>query len=109
MAREFAKAFYHSKQWEQTRDAYMRMPVRTSRGICPPGMCERCFSRGVLRPARIVHHKEHLNPSNIGDPNVTLSFDNLMRVCMDCHAELHYPGEPPRVAFTPDGRVIEIG
>lgn len=111
VARSFSRAFYHSKAWVSARDAYMRTPVRVpGRGTCPPGMCERCFSMGRLRPAEIVHHKVFLTPENVGDPSVTLSFDNLMRVCRDCHAEIHYPGESePRVAFGPDGRVMRIG
>lgn len=115
MAKEFARAFYKSRAWEKAREAYMRKPVHVQgRGICPPGMCERCFARGRLRPARVVHHRTWLTPDNIGDPNVTLGFDNLMRVCADCHAELHasmHEGEAqePRVAFTPDGKVMRIG
>ena len=38
---------------------------------------------------RIVHHKIHLDADNIGDPNVTLNWDNLELVCMDCHAAEH--------------------
>lgn len=74
-------------------------------------MCERCFERGRLVPAEIVHHIQHLSPENIGDPEVSLSFGNLMRVCRDCHAELHYPDQSytPRVSFDENGRVIPIG
>lgn len=88
----------------------MREPVASPDGrTCPPGMCERCFERGRVVPAEIVHHRVHLTPMNIGDPEVTLSFSNLMRVCRDCHAEIHYPDDyTPRVAFDAAGRVIEI-
>ena len=74
-------------------------------------MCERCFSKGVLKPAEIVHHVIHLTPSNITDPNVSLAFSNLMRVCRDCHAELHSSeaSYKPRVAFDENGRVIPLG
>lgn len=88
----------------------MRSIVDTDRGLCPPGMCERCFSRGVLKPAEIVHHVIHLTPSNITDPNVSLAFSNLMRVCRDCHAELHNPYcFEQRVAFDENGRVVPLG
>lgn len=112
MARDFARAFYHSKAWKTAREAYMSTTVMSSDGrICPPGMCERCFERGKLVPAEIVHHIRYLSPENIGDHEVSLSFDNLMRVCRDCHAELHYPGQSytPRVSFDDNGRVIPIG
>ncbi len=111
MARDFARAFYHSAAWKRTRDAYMRTPVRVLDGrMCPPGMCERCFERGRLVPAEIIHHRTHLNPENISDPEITTSFGNLMRVCRDCHSEIHYPdGYEPRVSFTPDGKVVQLG
>ena len=89
----------------------MSSTVMSSDGrICPPGMCERCFERGRLVPAEIVHHIRHLSPENIGDPEVSLSFGNLMRVCRDCHAELHYPDQSytPRVSFDENGRVIPL-
>lgn len=50
-------------------------------------ICERCG-----RLATIAHHKIHLNPSNINDPNITLNWDNLMAVCLDCHNSLHGNG-----------------
>lgn len=111
MAKPWAVGFYHSKSWRRTREAYMSALVDTERGPCPPGMCERCFSRGTLKPAEIVHHRVHLTPGNIGDPNVSLAFSNLMRVCRDCHAELHGYADDyrPRVAFDENGRVIPLG
>ena len=109
MAQPWAMAFYHSGQWTSTREAYMRLPVETESGTCPPGMCERCFSMGVLRPANTVHHIEWLTPDTIGDPGRALSFSNLMRVCMDCHAALHSGEEAPRVAFDDEGNVVRLG
>ena len=111
MAKPFAVKFYHSRSWKHTRDAYMRAVVDTDRGPCPPGMCERCFSKGVFKPAEIVHHVTELDPENITDPRVALDFSNLMRVCRDCHAEIHSPTDDykPRVAFDENGRVIPLG
>ena len=68
-------------------------------------MCERCFERGKLVPAKVVHHKEHLTPGNINDPRVTLAYENLQRLCQDCHAEVHSSSEPSRVVFNEDGTI----
>lgn len=114
LAKPFAKRFYKSKAWERARELAMSREVTLPDGrICPPFMCERCFGLGKLTPAKIVHHKTHLSEENIGDPLVTLGLDNLMRVCKDCHDEIHYAdinksAYTPRVAFDEDGRVIPI-
>lgn len=111
MARDFSRAFYRSKAWRHAREAYFRAPARSMDGrICPPGMCERCFERGRLVPAEIVHHIEHLTPQNVNDPSVATSPSNLMRVCRDCHAALHsFDGYTPRVGFDENGRVVPLG
>ena len=104
MAREFSKAFYHSKEWKRTREAYFRS-VR--------GLCERCARKGRLSTGEIVHHKVHLTPENISDPSVSLSFDNLELLCRDCHAAEHpeiYGGAKPepRVGFDENGDLVEL-
>ena len=78
--REFAKAFYQSQAWKETRKAY---------AASVGGLCERCRSRGLIVPAQIVHHKIHLTPDNINDPNITLDWSNLEALCRDCHGEMH--------------------
>lgn len=75
MARDFSRAFYQSKEWRQTSRAYM-----TSKNY----VCERCGAVG-----EICHHKKYLNPSNINDPYITLSFDNLECLCRECHGKEH--------------------
>ena len=77
---EWARRFYGSIAWRNCRDAYTR-----SAG----GLCERCLEKGRITPGDVVHHKEPLTASNINDPDVTLSWDNLMLVCTQCHAEIH--------------------
>lgn len=105
MAREFAKAFYKSKAWEKTRQAYFETQH---------GYCERCLAKGIVSPGEIVHHKVHITPENIGNPAVTLAFSNLELVCRKCHA-LEHPeiyGQQPkeqRVAFDSDGNVVRLG
>lgn len=106
MAKEFARKFYHSKSWKATRQAYFSKQH---------GLCERCYRRGIMKPGAIVHHKLHLTPANIDNPNVTLSFANLELLCRDCHAEEHadeYGKDgriEPRVAFDEYGNVVRLG
>lgn len=78
--KDYAKQFYASNAWATCRAAY-----RESVG----GLCERCYEKGMITPGEIVHHKVHLTPENINNPEVTLSFDNLQLVCRECHAEIH--------------------
>lgn len=78
--REFAADFYNSRAWKDCRDAYAK-----SKG----NLCERCLAKGLYNPGIIVHHKIHLTPENIGDPEITLGWDNLELLCRDCHGEEH--------------------
>lgn len=79
--KEYAKAFYKSTAWEQTRRAYLK-----SVG----GLCERCLKKGLIVPAVIVHHKIHITPENIGDMSIILSWDNLEALCQACHNAEHF-------------------
>lgn len=87
-------AFYKTKTWQNCRDDYMK-----SVG----GLCERCLAKGLIVPAEIIHHKIHLNESNINDPSVSLNFDNLEALCRVCHGEAH--GKVKRYTIGEDGRV----
>lgn len=62
-------------------------------------------------PGEIVHHKTHITPENVGDPSVTLAFDNLELLCRACHADEHpeiYEREgASRVVFDEEGNVHE--
>lgn len=75
MAQEFSFAFYRGMPWRRARKAYL-----TSKH----GVCERCGDIAV-----IVHHKKHLTPGNINDPDITLGWDNLQALCRQCHAVVH--------------------
>lgn len=78
--REFAERFYKSKAWQDCAAAY-----KSSKG----GLCEECLKHGLYSPAVIVHHKIHLSPLNIYNPEVTLNWNNLEALCRDCHAKRH--------------------
>lgn len=80
MAREFAKAFYQSKEWQKCRKAYI-----AHRKSVDGGMCETCHEV----PGYIVHHKIHLSPENINDPDISLGFGNLKYDCQACHNAEH--------------------
>ena len=75
MARDFAKQFYHSKEWDRVR-TYILMRDRYR--------CTRCKI-----PAEEVHHITRLSPENIWDKNITLNPDNLISLCKDCHFKEH--------------------
>lgn len=53
----------------------------------------------------IVHHKSYINESNIFNPEVTLNFDNLELLCLDCHNKEHLTSNE----FNPSGEVIDDG
>lgn len=101
MAKEFAKRFYKSKQWQRTRDAYI-----AERVAIDGGMCEVCGKR----LGYIVHHKNLLTAENINDAAVTT--DDLLYVCKHCHDLIHDPeingSDTARIAFDKDGNVISV-
>ena len=96
--RDFAEEFYASQAWRECREAY-----KSSVG----GLCECCRAKGLITPAEIVHHKVHLTPENINNPNVTLNFDNLEALCRVCHGEKHKRIKK-RYTVDKDGRVISV-
>lgn len=75
MAREFAKAFYNSKEWQAVR-SFVLMRDKY--------LCVKCGC-----PAEEVHHINHLNESNIYDREVNLNPANLVSLCRNCHFEQH--------------------
>lgn len=78
--KEFAESFYKSTAWKNCRQAYA-----SSRR----GLCERCLQRGIYTPGVIVHHKVHITPNNITDPDIVLNWQNLELLCRECHAKEH--------------------
>ena len=48
-------------------------------------LCEICLARGVFVPVAVVHHVEPISKR----PDLRLSLDNLLSVCLRCHSDLH--------------------
>lgn len=89
----WAKSFYLSAAWEQTRAAYL---------MSQDYICERCGE-----PAKVVHHKRYITRANINDIGITLNWDNLEALCQDCHNKEHHKQAPRlRYGFDADGRII---
>ena len=74
--KDYTASLYSSKAWQKTREAYKR-----SVG----GLCEVCWAKGVVKPGEIVHHKIHLTPENINDPEISLNHEHLEYQCKPCH------------------------
>ena len=81
MAKEFAKAFYRSKEWKKCRAAYI---------LSVNGLCETCLKKKRITPGKILHHKQYITIDNINDPYITLNWDNLEFECQDCHNKEHH-------------------
>ena len=92
MAKDWARPFYKSDAWERTA-LYVRRKRRYT--------CERCGE-----PGRIVHHREHLTPENIGDPEIALSIDNLELLCQECHNKEHSKEHSKAVKATANGLIF---
>ncbi|WP_333861925.1 HNH endonuclease [Clostridium sp.] len=75
MAQKYALNFYRSKEWVKCRNGFMQ-----SKNY----ICERCG-----KAADIAHHKKHITPQNINNPNITLNWDNLQALCIECHNVIH--------------------
>ena len=75
LAREFAKEFYHSREWQKVRDYVLARDHYK---------CTRC-----PMPAEEVHHIIRLSPENINDVKITLNPENLISLCKDCHFAEH--------------------
>jgi 5-methylcytosine-specific restriction endonuclease McrA len=73
--KEYAKQFYRSKEWLKIKNIYMGSINY---------ICERCSDI-----ATICHHKKYINPANINDMNITLNYDNLEGLCLNCHNKEH--------------------
>lgn len=76
MAKEWAKAFYNSKEWQAVRQAVLMRDKY---------LCQKCHTH----PAEEVHHKIYLTQQNIYDESISLNAANLISLCRDCHQNEH--------------------
>lgn len=98
MSKPFARQFYSSKAWQDCRNEYMK---------CAHYLCEDCLKRGIYRPGVEVHHIEELTPANIHRPEISLSFNNLVVLCRECHKARHKESEKDkRYMFGKNGEII---
>lgn len=74
------KHVYQKAEWEKIRKVVI---------VKANGLCERCSKKGVVKPGKIVHHKQWLNDKNNKDWNVAYNAENLEYICNDCHEEEH--------------------
>ncbi len=89
------KDWYNRPAWKRLRRSKLR----------DQPLCERCFKRGKLVVAIIVHHMT----AHKGDWELFLDFDNLQSVCKDCHDGSIQREEKSgyRVGHTADGRPVD--
>ncbi len=87
-------SFYTREAWKQVRLAYLKK----KRFIC-----ERCGE-----PAKVVHHRVHLNADNIHDDTICYGDNNLEALCIRCHNIEHDTGNKhqKRFVWTSDGRCL---
>lgn len=73
--------FYNTIQWKNLRNRYIKEHP----------FCEICESKGIVKLAEEVHHKEEFLKGTTEEDkwNLLLDEDNLMSLCSDCHHEIH--------------------
>ena len=93
MSKPWAKEFYNSAAWKNTRASFMAYRH---------GLCERCG-----RPGLIVHHRKALRQQDMNNPKRTLDWSNLELLCHHCHDLEHMSKHPkPRCRFDCDGNIL---
>lgn len=102
--------FYHSTIWRKQSKLY---------ALSKYCICEKCgrpvYVDGITpyqpkdkRLKYVVHHKIHLNESNYNDYNISLNWDNLQLLCIDCHNQEHSNAITRNdVMFDEQGNLVE--
>lgn len=105
------KDFYNSKVWKTVRkNIWLKQNCLCA--ICGKPVYVSGITEYVPKENRrigIVHHKEHLDNTNVYDDNITINEDNLIGVCKECHEELHHQDIANRIgySFDEDGNLIK--
>lgn len=88
------RKFYKSDRWKI---------ARAIRIAAASGLCEKCGAIGTE-----VHHKVHLTPENVDDPNISINQDNLILLCKDCHNKEHERFTDAKdYCFDSDGNMVK--
>lgn len=97
MAQEWAKSFYKSKLWKDTREYILKRDKY------------KCVKCGAM--AAEVHHKVWLTRDNINDPNISVNEKNLESLCYQCHKAEHIQKKIIEVdyKFDAEGNIIPPG
>lgn len=95
--RSIDNKFYKHADWIKCKNSYL---------ISVNYLCERCLAKGDVVPAKIVHHKIHLNQDNYQNPEIAYNFDNLEALCLDCHNKEHFGDNTPRRFNIVDGELV---
>lgn len=98
MAKKYAKKFYNSKQWKDTRASYI-----AHRQSVDGAMCEYCHDV----PGYILDHVIEITQNNMDNPEITLSFNNFKYSCLNCHNTKTF-GTLSKYKFNSDGEIIPI-
>lgn len=97
MGKAVTSRFYHTKTWQDCRQSY----------LVTHSLCERCLAKGLIVPAKIVHHKVYLDDRTVNNPELSLNHDNLEALCKDCHNKEHFAESvTPRWKFSSDGTLV---
>lgn len=78
-------ALYHSKAWEDFREAMIGQRMIEQGEI----ICDYCGKSIVQKYDLILHHKHMITDANYLDSNVALNPENIMMVHHDCHEKIH--------------------
>lgn len=76
-----SQKYYNNKGWRILRNSYIRKHP----------LCEICLSKGIVKPAEEVHHKQFILSGCSEAERIQLltSEQNLLSVCKECHNKLH--------------------
>lgn len=102
--------FYQSKAWKRVKNnIWLKQNLlccKCGKPVYVDGLSD--YVPKDKRIKGIVHHKIHLDNTNVYDDNIALNEDNLEGVCIECHNSIHNPITSLREGylFDEDGNLI---